>query len=34
VGVLWGFGSRDELEKAGAHALAQHPEELTSLLVA
>jgi phosphoglycolate phosphatase len=34
IGVLWGFGSRAELEKAGAHALAHDPEQLTELLVA
>jgi phosphoglycolate phosphatase len=32
IGVLWGFGSRAELEKAGAHALASDPEELGNLL--
>ena len=32
IGVLWGFGSRAELEKAGAHALAATPAELTTLL--
>ena len=30
VGVLWGFGSRDEL--AGADALAEHPDELPAIL--
>ncbi len=34
VGVLWGFGSREELEKAGAYALAQDPQHLATLLVA
>jgi len=34
IGVLWGFGSRTELEKAGAHAIARDPEHLTELLVA
>ncbi len=34
VGVLWGFGSREELERAGAHAVAQDPEHLATLLVA
>lgn len=28
VGVLWGFGSADELRNAGAHWLAAHPFEL------
>ncbi|WNL48305.1 HAD hydrolase-like protein [Dyella sp. BiH032] len=32
IGVLWGFGSRAELENAGAHALAATPAELTALL--
>jgi phosphoglycolate phosphatase len=34
IGVLWGFGSREELEGAGAHALAATPDELTRLLTA
>ncbi|WP_267222242.1 HAD hydrolase-like protein [Dyella silvae] len=34
IGVLWGFGSRAELEKAGAHALARDPEHLATLLAA
>lgn len=33
-GVLWGFGSRAELEQAGAHAIAATPDELAGLLVA
>lgn len=28
IGVLWGFGSRDELESAGAVMLIQHADEL------
>ena len=32
IGVLWGFGSRAELEKAGADALARDPEQLAQLL--
>jgi phosphoglycolate phosphatase len=28
VGVLWGYGSREELLEAGAHALCAHPGEL------
>ncbi len=34
IGVLWGFGSRDELERAGASALASDPAHLASLLLA
>lgn len=34
LGVLWGFGSREELEKAGAHALARDPDHLAELLAA
>lgn len=30
VGVLWGYGSRAELEQAGASALIAHPAELPS----
>lgn len=30
VGVLWGFGDRDELAAAGAHALIERPSELQS----
>ena len=32
IGVLWGFGSREELEAAGAHAVIAHPEHLDALL--
>lgn len=32
VGVLWGYGSRDELEAAGADVLLEHPAELVGLL--
>ena len=32
IGVTWGFGSADELERAGAAALASHPLELSVLL--
>ena len=28
LGVLWGFGSREELAGAGAHRIVQHPDEL------
>ncbi len=31
VGVLWGFGSREELETAGAWQIASAPEEIPSL---
>lgn len=31
-GVLWGFGSRSELEHAGASAIAATPDELAALL--
>jgi len=33
VGVLWGFGSRAELEQAGASAIAATPDELAGLLL-
>ncbi len=32
IGVLWGFGGREELQAAGAHALAATPDELVALL--
>jgi phosphoglycolate phosphatase len=32
VGVLWGFGSREELERAGADVLAERPSDLGPLL--
>jgi phosphoglycolate phosphatase len=31
IGVLWGYGSRDELEAAGADALAVSPDDLPGL---
>jgi phosphoglycolate phosphatase len=34
IGVLWGFGSRAELELAGASAIAATPDELAVLLTA
>lgn len=34
AGVLYGYGSREELTKAGADFLAESPEELKSLLLA
>ncbi|MFI4969827.1 MAG: HAD hydrolase-like protein, partial [Lysobacterales bacterium] len=33
MGVLWGFGSRDELVQAGASAVAATPSELGRLLL-
>lgn len=33
IGVLWGFGDCDELERAGASAIAATPEELGRLLL-
>ena len=32
VGALWGYGSREELEAAGAHACCGGPRELTRIL--
>lgn len=32
LGVLWGFGSRDELTSAGAHAIAATPADLLEIL--
>lgn len=34
IGVLWGFGSEDELREAGAHRLAAAPSQLPVLLAA
>jgi phosphoglycolate phosphatase len=34
IGVLWGFGSRAELEDAGADALANDATELPGLVAA
>jgi phosphoglycolate phosphatase len=34
IGVLWGFGSREELRQAGARALAAHPDQIDALLSA
>lgn len=34
VGVLWGYGSRDELESAGASTCLEHPEQLTAVTTA
>jgi phosphoglycolate phosphatase len=33
VGVLWGYGSRVELESAGADVLLEHPSQLVDLLL-
>ena len=33
VGVLWGYGSRSELEAAGATWLAESPQDLSALLI-
>ena len=33
IGVTWGFGSIDELRRAGAHAIVHAPRELLALLV-
>jgi phosphoglycolate phosphatase len=32
IGVTWGFGTRDELESAGAAAVIDHPDELPGVL--
>lgn len=32
VGVLWGYGSREELEQAGADSLCDRPENLVSVI--
>ena len=32
LGALWGYGSRAELEEAGAHALVAHPDEIVRAL--
>jgi len=34
VGALWGYGSREELESAGAHSLCERPGNLAALLQA
>lgn len=31
VGVLWGYGTYDELEASGAHTCIRHPRELATL---
>ncbi len=32
VGVLWGYGSRSELESAGADAIAETPDQLLAIV--
>lgn len=32
IGVLWGYGTRDELKFSGAHLCIEHPMELTTIL--
>ena len=32
VGVLWGYGSREELTEAGAAYLAAHPAEIKEII--
>ena len=34
LGVLWGYGSRDELEAAGADALVGDPADLAAAALA
>jgi phosphoglycolate phosphatase len=31
IGALWGYGTREELEQAGAHSLCDRPSELAAL---
>jgi phosphoglycolate phosphatase len=33
LGVLWGYGSRDELEAAGANRLVERPSDLASIVL-
>ena len=33
IGVLYGFGTKEEMELAGALALAQTPEEMAELIL-
>lgn len=33
IGVLWGYGDREELETAGATHVVSHPSELVQLLI-
>lgn len=32
LGVLWGYGTKEELEESGAHSCITHPSELISIL--
>lgn len=32
IGVLWGYGTREELANAGATAFCEHPSQMTGLL--
>ncbi|MGA9598448.1 MAG: HAD hydrolase-like protein [Acidimicrobiia bacterium] len=32
IGVTWGFGSRDELEQAGADRVVDHPGEIADIV--
>ncbi len=33
IGVLWGYGTRQELESSGADAVATHPDDLARLVL-
>ena len=33
IGVLWGTGTRDELEKAGCHYIVDNSAQLNDLLI-
>lgn len=33
VGVLWGYGSQDELRDAGAHVFCETPAQIASVLM-
>jgi phosphoglycolate phosphatase len=33
IGVLWGYGGREELMRAGAAAIAAHPSEVARLVL-
>jgi phosphoglycolate phosphatase len=33
LGVLWGYGSRDELETAGADQLVERPADLARIVL-
>jgi phosphoglycolate phosphatase len=34
IGVAWGFGSRDELRRAGATAIVEHPSDVAAAVTA